>query len=387
MLLLALACTENNLVLENEDPTPGESSGSPEVLVDPTELVFEDLVVGDSATEVVHVENIGDGDLQLIGLELDSDAFAVSALPAPLLAPGDGFDLVVEYQPWSAEDFSGVLYLDTDDADSPTVEVTLSGGTLEPHLVIDPELHDFGTLLLGDSDSVDVRVTNDGEAPTTIEVSYTSDTTELSADLSATPAGLGPGESALITVTYTPTDESPDEGVLTVVPEAGAEAAATQLGSAEDPVVDYTIDILITADDAWEGWLDEVDLSGGLNGGWSTSSTYSETLQSGTHVLAVHATDQAAVIAGLIAAVSVNGTPTYLSGDGSWVMTPAAPSTGWEAIAFDDSAWTTPPSCGDTSPWGSSPSDITSTGALWIWHSSNCRALGEAWFRLDMVLP
>ena len=154
MLLLTLACTENELVIDEETPQSGTEKGTPDVLVEPLEVIFDDLVVGDTDSAVVRVDNVGDRELKLEGLELDSDAFSVTALPAPLLAAGEGFDLVVDYQPWTYGDFSGTMLLDTDDPDTPTVEVLLSGGTLEPSLVIDPDYHDFGTLIVGDSDTL-----------------------------------------------------------------------------------------------------------------------------------------------------------------------------------------------------------------------------------------
>jgi len=389
MVLLALSCTENQLIVDEDVPEPGPdegSEGTPDVQVSPTDVVFPETVPGEMRSEVVRVDNVGDAELKLIGLELDSESFSVSALPGPLLGIGEGFELVVDFTPWDYGEVEGVLVIETNDPDSPQVEVPLQGGTLEPALEIAPDHHDFGTLQVGQSAEAEFVVTNMGGAPAELVASYAGSSAELSADLPG-PDAVGAGESVSFWVTYAPTDETPDEGTLTVTPDFGWEVAASQVGNGEDPVTDYEIEMRLTADDAWQGWIDGSDLAGGFESGWSSSSSFSTTLQSGAHVLAVHATDQAQVIAGFIGVVSVDGVPTYVTGDGSWVMTPSAPSSGWTDVAFDDSAWSTPPVCSDTSPWGSAPTDITGTGAQWIWHSSNCRALGEAWFRLEMVLP
>ena len=121
--------------------------------------------------------------------------------------------------------------------------------------------------------------------------------------------------------------------------------------------------------------------------GWSAIDDLSTTLESGDHVLAVWATDQAQVIAGLIVVVWIDGVPTYLTGSSGWTLTAANPGTGWDLVGLDDSAWSPGTACTDISPWGSSPATLLNEGARWIWRSGNCRALGEGWFRLEMSLP
>ncbi len=151
--------------------------------------------------------------------------------------------------------------------------------------------------------------------------------------------------------------------------------------------IEYEVDFILSADDNWEGYMDETYL--GSYGGWSTSNTFTSTMDSGTHALAVYGWDSGAAIAGFIAAVVIDGTTEYVTGDGSWVMVDNTTDADWYTIDYDDSAWGTPSACSSSSVsyyWGSNPSDLTGMGAAWVWHTS-CTSLGNSYYRLVFELP
>ena len=151
--------------------------------------------------------------------------------------------------------------------------------------------------------------------------------------------------------------------------------------------IEYEVDFILSADDNWEGYIDESYV--GSYGGWSTTDTFTNTMDSGTHVMAVYGWDSGAAIAGMIAAVVIDGSTAYLTGDGSWVMVDSTSDADWYTIGYDDSAWTTPSTCSSSSVstyWGSQPTDLTSMGAAWVWHTT-CTALGDSYYRLVFELP
>ncbi len=151
--------------------------------------------------------------------------------------------------------------------------------------------------------------------------------------------------------------------------------------------LEYEVDFILSVDDQWEGWVDEDYL--GSHGGWSTSDTFSYTLDSGPHVLAVYGWDSGAAIAGFIGAVVIDGSTEHLTGDGSWVMVDSTSDASWYTLGFDDGAWTTPSPCASSSVshyWGSQPTDLTSMGAQWVWHT-DCTSLGDSYYRLWFELP
>lgn len=55
-------------------------------------------------------------------------------------------------------------------------------------------------------------------------------------------------------------------------------------------------------------------------------------------------------------------------------------------MGYDDSSWHIPEVCSNTSLWGSTPQPFYDLGAQWIWWTSNCTDLGEAWLRLDFTV-
>jgi hypothetical protein len=146
------------------------------------------------------------------------------------------------------------------------------------------------------------------------------------------------------------------------------------------------VTITLTADDAWSGYLDGAELVGSAQTDWAQTDTFERTLGPGAHVLAIHGYDWAGVIAGVLGTVAVDGVTTWWTGDGNWRMSPTE-EPGWEAPDFDASTWGSAVSCADDSPWGGQPSNLRSAGADWIWWTEDCTALGQAWFRLEFVLP
>ncbi len=149
----------------------------------------------------------------------------------------------------------------------------------------------------------------------------------------------------------------------------------------------WDLEVELTMDDAWAMWIDGDSM--GSSTGWSHADTIAETVtitHEGPHVVAVHGWDEYSVISGFLSVVKVDGTVEALTGDGQWKMTTTEPDPKWIYAQYDDSAWGAPARCTDTSPWGTTPAVLRDQGAEWIWHNSNCRVLGEAWFRLIVTI-
>jgi hypothetical protein len=152
--------------------------------------------------------------------------------------------------------------------------------------------------------------------------------------------------------------------------------------------ISYTVVFYGTGDDDWDGYVDGVYALG--DGGWSTVESVTMTLDSGDHTLAAYVSDTGAAIAGFLAAVSIDGTVTYVTGGaGDWLMVDNTTASDWAEVDFDDSSWTTPLLCASSdvsSRWGSAPASLRGLGAQWVWHQS-CTALGDSFYRLNFSLP
>lgn len=185
---------------------------------------------------------------------------------------------------------------------------------------------------------------------------------------------------AVVPVTAT-TDAAPTTEEPTVVDHAGCEWT----GGA---VTNHHVAVMMTADDAFEAWMNGTSL-GSDPGPWSSTDTFEFDLPSGCHVLSVHAWDSGAVLSGLIAIIKIDGVVRWMSGDNKpeWAVTgPNVPPGDWHQLAYDDSQWATPRACTYTSPWHGLPEDLTGAGAHWVWWNQDCGDLTNAWFRLTFTV-
>lgn len=398
LLVMLAGCSEYDLIGDDKAEAPAEDEeappeeGEPAIAVDPVAVDFGVQVPGWTGTEALTISSVGTGELELRELVLTGAGSYTVAAPeleeGPLLLePGEQVTVLVSWD--AVETDAATLSIPSDDAASPLIEVPLSGSVLQPDIVLAPELVDLGEVAVGESASGIVVVSNAGEADLSIEaVELAHDELGVLDDGGLTGAVLAPGESGEVRVSYAPDDVGADEGTLLVWSDDPdtPDAAATVLGEGIDPIITYAVEIELTADDRNEAWLDGVEITGSNASGWSSTDLTSTTLDSGTHVLAVYGTDVASVIAGFIATIRVDGTPTFLTGVDDWKATTSTPGSGWDQPGFDDSAWSSASPCSDTSPWGSAPSSITGDGADWVWISTNCRSLGAGWFRLEFEL-
>lgn len=151
----------------------------------------------------------------------------------------------------------------------------------------------------------------------------------------------------------------------------------------------YELEVLMTADDAWELWIDDTFIDAQI--GWSFTDTNETVLDlntDGPHVVAVHAYDAYNVIAGFMAEVRLNGQVIGLTGTGGWKVVGSQPPADWTDPWYDDSSWSAPTACDPTDVsiyWQDRPVDLTSVGAGWVWPRP-CRDLGDAWFRLPFFI-
>lgn len=401
LLGLLTACNEYNLKGEEgpSDPAPVDTAVGA-LLVTPLELDFGVLPINSEMEYTVTASNVGVEDIWLDHVELlDTSApFRVTFTGSPLLIPGASTTFLVGFAPDEPGAFTGIVEVASDAPYDGTQTVSLIGATGYPHFVVEPEHHDFGTLDIGDRAEVDVIITNDGDEagvlsdPAFSSTSATELFVQTYGELYYSDLTLAPGESTTVTVAYAPTDSDPDEGTFTFSTNAPDQAslAANFEGNGVDPCADDVLDVTmtLTADDAWDGWLDGVEFTAPNQSGWSSSDTVSLTSEPGcTHVLAFHAYDIAQAISGFKAILELSGegvSQTLRTGTAPWVLTPTEPPDGWTDPDFDDSDWVPGSVCANPSIWGSSPIELYDPDIDWIWWDADCTVLGDAWLRLRL---
>jgi len=151
--------------------------GRPQVVVDPPgEVLFEDVLPGQTAEREVSVRNVGTVELTVTGLELTNTAAgdfsveygersAYDSLPATLAPqePGDEIVLVVRYAPARPGRDLATLRVRSDDPQRPTMLIDLRGVTRARCVQVAPLDVDFGETLVGGREERQVDVTNCGD--------------------------------------------------------------------------------------------------------------------------------------------------------------------------------------------------------------------------------
>ncbi len=87
-------------------------------------------------------------------------------------------------------------------------------------LTVDPPALEFGKVATGQKRTLELRLTNEGGGPLTIERIGLTDGTPAVFELSEAPQGLDAGGSAVLRVTYSPNDAEPDLGHLLILSNA-----------------------------------------------------------------------------------------------------------------------------------------------------------------------
>lgn len=256
-------------IVEGEPPTA-------RLKLDTLTLDFGIVPAGTSLTQEVTIRNTGYAELGLEDLFVDgSQSFVLDETGLDrLLDPGEHTVLPVTFAPVTNEEASGTLHVVAGDPDLTAGTVSLDGMGVAPAIELDPEEHTFDDLGVGCEQEVAITITNVGWGALELQdviFAPTSDEFEF-AFYFGPGTYLEPNESESLTVFYTPRDELPDTGYLTVYSDDPARPGvqAIQYGTAqlcpevEDTFVqedDEGADILWVMDNAGLMFLESAQIA------------------------------------------------------------------------------------------------------------------------------
>jgi len=228
-LFLGAACdTEYKLGNENDDNVGVGDTLPPDIEVSPGTVTFDDINVTEPNAyieQVVRISNVGEGDLQLTGMELsDPNApYSYGNVGSSIVAPGEFTEFIVTFVPETAGPTEATLYIDSNDPDEPVAEVMLGGLGIAPVIEVSPEVYDFGEPYIGCELEQAITIDNVGNATLVVEsLEYSTGSVDLLFDGDTLSNGTLPWvlepEDAPITVwvDYYPLDEVQDIGYLKV---------------------------------------------------------------------------------------------------------------------------------------------------------------------------
>ena len=223
----ALGPVSAELRITTDEATPSSApvalSGTgvaPNLQVTPTTLAFNELRVGNSATQQVTVRNTGTGPIRITGLAITAgQPFTVSPNAAFDLEPNTSQVLDVTFSPSAQSAASAALTVTTNDPGFLSTTINLSGMGVRPTLELTPASVTFTTpqRVGSTSPALTVTVRNMG---TTGTLQVTSVSVPAGSQFTVSPTtafSLAPGASRPLSVTFSPTIQGAITDTLTLV--------------------------------------------------------------------------------------------------------------------------------------------------------------------------
>ena len=207
----------------------------------PTSLAFGGVTVGNKQSLSETVTNTGGSSVTISSATISGSGFTLSGITTPVtLTAGQSTTFTVAFTPASTGSVTGNVTL-TSNASNPTLAIPLSGTGVAPGaLGANPTSLSFGSVTVGNKQSLSETITNTGGASVTIS-SATINGSGFTLSGITTPVTLSAGQSSSFTVTFTPAAAGSVTGNVTLtsngsnptltIPLAGTGIAPGTLGS------------------------------------------------------------------------------------------------------------------------------------------------------------
>ncbi|MBI4553759.1 MAG: choice-of-anchor D domain-containing protein, partial [Candidatus Latescibacteria bacterium] len=134
---------------------------SPHLMVTPTSLAFETILVGQSTTKALTVQNTGTADLAVTDI---NDPFFTVSDTAFTIAPGDSHAVIVTFSPMTTGTAVDTLLILSNDPGTPIFHVPVQGTAISPPQLLHLTLsHVFGAT--GETAAMPLTLTNPTTTP------------------------------------------------------------------------------------------------------------------------------------------------------------------------------------------------------------------------------
>ena len=220
LLVMAIGCSENVVTKSRGKVTPS-----------PGAVHFGMVTIGSTATVELNLDNTGTADVSVTSVTLaePSDVFEVTETFSGNIPDGESAIVAIAYSPVEHAEDEATLLISSDGLEE-RVSVTLVGSGRDGIMTVYPSLVDFGPVTAGETEEQLVMARNDGPVTFTVtDVELASETSAFGAIIDPDdpehpelPATLRPGQQLTLVVTFSPADEEPDAGMLSVITDAGA---------------------------------------------------------------------------------------------------------------------------------------------------------------------
>ncbi|MFA7594360.1 MAG: choice-of-anchor D domain-containing protein, partial [Thiohalobacteraceae bacterium] len=212
----------------------GDADQEPHIALDATALDFNLVTTGAQSNADLVIHNVGVSNLQL-GAIATADPLAApfsildaSGCVAPI-PPTGSCTISVRFAPTAEVTSSDTFDIPSDDPDAPSVTVAVQGTGVAPlpDIALDTLAADFGAVVVGDSTTRDIAVTNEGGGLLTISSIQLSGADMAEFGQTSDCTTLATGASCTITVSFAPATATAKAATLTILSDDLDEASVT----------------------------------------------------------------------------------------------------------------------------------------------------------------
>src|SRR5277367_6535939 len=223
VIVLALAMLTGCQGFSTGKPAAQGSQETGGLTATPATVAFGNVQISTSQSQIVTLGNTSTSTVNVTDATVTGTGFSTTGLTTPLaLSPGQSATFSVVFAPQAAGSVAGSLTLANDGSTS-TVSIALSGTAVLPgSLTANPTSFNFGSVLVGSSQTQTETLTNVGTQDITLSTpvitgagfSYTGLTLPLT---------LAPNQSTTFGVVFAPTAAGAVDGTLSI-PNSGSSA-------------------------------------------------------------------------------------------------------------------------------------------------------------------
>src|SRR4029077_9023632 len=203
-----------NIPFAGTGVTPGSLTASP------ASLSFGSVQVGNSQPLQGTVTNSGGSSVTITQAPVTGAGFSMSGMNLPVtLTPGQSATFNVTFAPQSGANASGKVSI-ASNASNPTLTIPFSGTGVTPgSLTATPAILGFGSVQVGNSQSLQQTVTNSGGSSVTITQAPVTGAGFSMSGMNL-PMTLTPGQSATFNVTFAPQSGASASGKVSIASNA-----------------------------------------------------------------------------------------------------------------------------------------------------------------------
>jgi len=192
------------------------TSTAPQLVVTPSAITFQNVVVGQKNTQTIQVSNAGNSELDVSAITLTGAGFSLGSVTAPLqIAPGANKSFTVSFAPTAATNSATAnISITSNDATSP-LNIGVQGSAVKAtsSWTIVPGSLTFSSLAVQSTESLDVQLQNNGNTALTINSVVVTGSAFSTSGLNAGTV-ISPSQGIHFSVTFHPTTTGNSTGAL-----------------------------------------------------------------------------------------------------------------------------------------------------------------------------